>query len=180
MKKEISKEILPEIKNLRVAFGEKKQGQRQRIGIARALIMDPDLIIADEPISSLDVSIRAQVLNLLSEIQRKQGLTYIFIAHDLSIMKYFTDHIAVIHKGVLVELSDTEKLFENPLHPYTRALLSAIPVPDPILVRHKKLEVYDVAKHEYSIHRPMWVEIEPDHYVLGNLKELDEYRRRLR
>ena len=93
--------------------------------------MEPEFIIADEPISALDVSIRAQVLNLLSELQKEHGLTYLFIAHDLSVMRFICDRIAVIHKGVIVELADTEKLFEHPLHPYTRSLLSAIPMPDP-------------------------------------------------
>ena len=106
-------------------------GQRQRIGIARSLIMEPEFIIADEPISALDVSIRAQVLNLMSKLQKERGLTYLFIAHDLSVMRFICDRIAVIHKGVIVELSETEKLFAHPLHPYTRALLSAIPMPDP-------------------------------------------------
>jgi oligopeptide transport system ATP-binding protein len=118
-------------------------GQRQRIGIARALIMSPEFIIADEPISALDVSIRAQVLNLLSELQKKHGLTYLFISHDLSVMRFICDRIAVIHKGVLVEMADTEALFEHPLHPYTRALLSAIPQPNPIVEKQKVLEVYD-------------------------------------
>ena len=118
-------------------------GQRQRIGIARALIMEPDFIIADEPISALDVSIRAQVLNLLSELQKARGLTYLFIAHDLSVVRFICDRIAVIHKGQLVELAESEQLFAHPFHPYTRALLSAIPQPDPISERQKKLLVYD-------------------------------------
>ncbi|MGN0992299.1 MAG: ATP-binding cassette domain-containing protein, partial [Candidatus Ventricola sp.] len=122
-------------------------GQRQRIGVARALIMQPDFIIADEPISALDVSIRAQVLNLLSELQKERGLTYLFISHDLSVMRFICDRIAVIHKGVLVELAETEKLFAHPLHPYTRALLSAIPLPDPAREKNKKLEVYDPTQH---------------------------------
>ena len=114
-------------------------GQRQRIGIARALVMEPDFIIADEPISALDVSIRAQVLNLLSELQKARGLTYLFIAHDLSVVRFICDRIAVIHKGDIVELAESEELFARPLHPYTRALLSAIPQPDPVAERHKKL-----------------------------------------
>ena len=114
-------------------------GQRQRIGIARALVMNPKLIVADEPISALDVSIRAQVLNLLAEMQRESGLTYLFIAHDLSVMRYITDRIAVIYKGEIVELAETEELFKRPLHPYTRSLLSAIPVPDPKIEKEKEL-----------------------------------------
>jgi oligopeptide transport system ATP-binding protein len=125
-------------------------GQRQRIGIARALIMEPEFIIADEPISSLDVSIRAQVLNLLLELQRKRGLTYLFISHDLSVVRFIADRIAVMYKGRLVELADTEDLFASPLHPYTRALLSAIPVPDPRVERKKKVLVYDPGCHDYS------------------------------
>ena len=152
-------------------------GQRQRIGVARALIMQPEFVIADEPISALDVSIRAQVLNLLSELQKERGLTYLFISHDLSVMRFICDRIAVIHKGVLVELAETEKLFAHPLHPYTRALLSAIPLPDPAREKNKKLEVYDPTQHDYSIDKPEWVEIEPGHMVWGNKKELDEYRK---
>ena len=154
-------------------------GQRQRIGIARALIMGPEFIIADEPISALDVSIRAQVLNLLAKLQKERDLTYLFVAHDLSVMRFITDRIAVIHKGVIVELSETEKLFAHPLHPYTRALLSAIPLPDPIREREKVLEVYDPDCHDYSVDKPEWVEIEPEHFVLGNKAELEGYRRAL-
>ncbi len=154
-------------------------GQRQRIGIARSVIMKPEFIIADEPISALDVSIRAQVLNLLSKLQKERGLTYLFIAHDLSVMRFICDRIAVIRKGVIVELAQTEKLFAHPLHPYTRALLSAIPMPDPDSERTKVLEVYNPACHDYSVDKPEWVEIEPEHFVLGNKKELAEYRKKL-
>ncbi len=152
-------------------------GQRQRIGVARALIMQPEFIIADEPISALDVSIRAQVLNLLSELQKERGLTYLFISHDLSVMRFICDRIAVIHKGVLVELAETEKLFAHPLHPYTRALLSAIPLPDPAREKNKQLLVYDPSVHDYSTDKPEWVEIEEGHMVWGNEKELQEYRK---
>ena len=152
-------------------------GQRQRIGVARALIMQPEFIIADEPISALDVSIRAQVLNLLSDLQKERGLTYLFISHDLSVMRFICDRIAVIHKGVIVELAETEKLFAHPLHPYTRALLSAIPLPDPAREKNKKLIVYDPDQHDYSIDQPQWDEIEPGHKVWGNQKEMDEYRK---
>ncbi|MBR5231637.1 MAG: ABC transporter ATP-binding protein [Clostridia bacterium] len=150
-------------------------GQRQRIGIARALIMRPDFIIADEPISALDVSIRAQVLNLMSQLQKKRGLTYLFISHDLSVMRFICDRIAVIHKGVLVELADTETLFHRPLHPYTRALLSAVPMPNPAYEKSKVPLVYDESVHDYSTDLPRWVEIEPGHFVLGNVRELTEY-----
>ncbi len=152
-------------------------GQRQRIGVARALIMQPEFIIADEPISALDVSIRAQVLNLLSELQKERQLTYLFISHDLSVMRFICDRIAVIHKGVLVELAETEKLFAHPLHPYTRALLSAIPLPDPAREKNKKLIVYDPDQHDYSTDTPSWVEIEPGHMVWANQKEIQEYRK---
>ena len=151
-------------------------GQRQRIGIARALVMRPKLIIADEPISALDVSIRAQVLNLLSRLRREYGLTYLFIAHDLSIMHFITDRLAVIHKGRIVELAETEKLFAHPLHPYTRALLSAIPMPDPVAERRKKLLVYDPSCHHYETDPPRWTEVEPGHFVLANKEEEERYR----
>ena len=155
-------------------------GQRQRIGIARALVMEPKLIIADEPISALDVSIRAQVLNLLSDLQKKKGFTYLFIAHDLSIVRFISDRVAVIHKGKIVELAETEKLYEHPLHPYTRALLSAIPQPDPAIERQKTIEVYDPACHHYETDRPQWVEIEEGHYVLANQEEQETYKEMLR
>lgn len=152
-------------------------GQRQRIGVARALIMQPEFIIADEPISALDVSIRAQVLNLLSELQRERGLTYLFISHDLSVMRFICDRIAVIHKGVLVELAETEKLFAHPLHPYTRALLSAIPLPDPLREKNKQLEVYDPSQHHYETDAPIWCEIEEGHMVWANQEEIENYRK---
>lgn len=151
-------------------------GQRQRIGIARSLIMEPEFIIADEPISALDVSIRAQVLNLMSKLQKERGLTYLFIAHDLSVMRFICDRIAVIHKGVIVELADTDKLFAHPMHPYTRALLSAIPMPDPESERDKVLEVYDPSCHHYDADKPVWTEIEEGHFIMANQEELEKYR----
>lgn len=155
-------------------------GQRQRIGIARSLIVEPDFIIADEPISALDVSIRAQVLNLMSELQKKRGLTYLFIAHDLSVVRFVCDRIAVIHKGKIVELAESEELFAHPLHPYTKALLSAIPQPDPIAERQKQLIVYDPACHNYSqTNQPRWEEVCPGHFVFGSTEELDSYRAQL-
>ena len=154
-------------------------GQRQRIGIARALVMNPEFIIADEPISALDVSIRAQVLNLMSHLQRERGLTYLFISHDLSVMRFICDRIAVIHKGLIVEMADTEQLFLHPLHPYTRALMSAIPQPNPDVEKHKVLEVYDPACHHYENNPPAWTVIEPGHHVLANDEELAAYRDRL-
>lgn len=152
-------------------------GQRQRIGIARSLIMNPDFIIADEPISALDVSVRAQVLNLLSDMQKKRHITYLFIAHDLSVMRFITDRIAVIRKGEIVEMAETEELITHAIHPYTRALLSAIPMPDPKYEKNKKLLVYDASMHDYSVNKPFWQEIRPDHFVLANEKEAEEYKK---
>ena len=154
-------------------------GQRQRIGIARSLIMEPEFIVADEPISALDVSIRAQVLNLLNDLKKSRGLTYLFIAHDLSVVRFISDRIAVIHKGRIVELAEAEELFAHPLHPYTKALLSAVPNPNPYVERSKKLVVYDPSIHHYEKEKPQWVEILPDHFVYGNTPEIDGYRKEL-
>ncbi|AUT05367.1 peptide ABC transporter ATP-binding protein [Streptococcus parauberis] len=154
-------------------------GQRQRIGIARALVMDPEFIIADEPISALDVSVRAQVLNLLKRMQREKGLTYLFIAHDLSVVRFISDRIAVIHKGVIVEVAETEELFINPVHPYTKSLLSAVPIPDPILERQKKLLVYNVDQHDYTVDKPEMVEIQPGHFVWANKLETEKYKKEI-
>ena len=154
-------------------------GQRQRIGIARAMVMNPEFIIADEPISALDVSIRAQVLNLMAKLQREMGLTYLFISHDLSVMRFICDRICVIHKGVLVELAETEELFAHPMHPYTQALLSAIPMPDPEREKKKVLKVYDPSQHDYSTDKPKWVEIRPDHFVWANEAEFAKYQEEL-
>ena len=154
-------------------------GQRQRIGIARVLVMQPELIIADEPVSALDVSIRAQVLNLLADLQMEYGLTYLFIAHDLSVMRYITNRLAVIHKGRLVELAKTEQLFEHPLHPYTKALLSAIPQPDPLIERKRTVLTYDPSCHRYENDPPEWIELEEDHFVLANKEEATEYRKEI-
>lgn len=154
-------------------------GQRQRIGIARALIMEPSFIIADEPISALDVSIRAQILNLLADLQKKRGLTYLFIAHDLSVMKFICDRIAVIQRGRIVELAETNLLFAHPLHPYTRALLSAIPTPNPDVERDRQLLVYDESMHHYETDKPQWQEIEPGHFILANQAEMEDYRKKL-
>lgn len=154
-------------------------GQRQRIGIARALIMEPEFVVADEPISALDVSIRAQVLNLLNELKKTKGLTYLFIAHDLSVVRFISDRIAVIHKGRIVELAEAEELFLHPLHPYTKALLSAVPIPDPEREKNKELIIYDPSIHDYSVDQPVWKEILPGHFVYGNQKELEGYRREI-
>ena len=150
-------------------------GQRQRIGIARALIVEPEFIVADEPISALDMSIRAQVLNLLRRLQKERGITYLFIAHDLSVMRYISDRIAVIHKGRIVELAEAEGLTAHAIHPYTRSLLSAIPMPDPRRERQKKLLVYDPAMHDYSREAPQWRELRPEHFVLCSAAEAEQW-----
>ena len=150
-------------------------GRRQRIGIARALIVEPEFIVADEPISALDMSIRAQVLNLLRRLQKERGITYLFIAHDLSVMRYISDRIAVIHKGSIVELADAEELVAHAIHPYTRSLLSAIPMPDPRRERNKKLLVYDPAMHDYSTEAPQWRELRPRHWVLCSAAEAAQW-----
>ena len=142
-------------------------GQRQRIGIARALAVEPKFIIADEPISALDVSIQAQVVNLLRKLQKENGLTYLFIAHDLSMVKYISDRIGVMHKGKLVELASSDDLYENPLHPYTKSLLSAIPLPDPDYEKTRERIKYDPSIHDYSTESPEWVEIRPGHFIYG-------------
>lgn len=154
-------------------------GQRQRIGIARALVMEPEFIVADEPISALDVSIRAQVLNLLNELKKDKELTYLFISHDLSVVRFISDRIAVISKGRIVELAESEELFRHPLHPYTRALLSAVPQPDPEIEKNKKLIVYDPSVHDYSVDKPVWEEITKGHFIYGNQRELEQYRREI-
>lgn len=150
-------------------------GQKQRIGIARALIMEPEFIIADEPISALDVSVRAQVLNLMRDLQKKRDITYLFIAHDLSVMRYISDRIAVIHKGDIVELGKTEDIIQNPIHPYTKALLSAIPMPDPAYEKNKELLVFNPLYLDYEENPPSWTEIEPGHFILANQIDLKEW-----
>ena len=155
-------------------------GQRQRIGIARAVIMEPELLIADEPISALDVSIQAQVINLLNELREKLGLTILFIAHDLSVVKYFSDRIGVMYYGHMVELADSEELFAHPMHPYTKSLLSAIPLPDPrseknrVRIRYNALEA-----HDYSVDQPTLREILPGHFVRCNNAEEQAYKKEL-
>ena len=151
-------------------------GQRQRIGLARAMVMEPELVIADEPISALDVSIRAQVLNLMKKFQKEQGVTYLFIAHDLSIVRFVSDSIGVIYKGNIVEVAETDELFDFPLHPYTHSLISAIPIPDPQLEKHKVLYTYDPSIHDYSEDQPELVNIGHNHWVYGNKKEIEEYK----
>ncbi len=152
-------------------------GQRQRIGLARAMVMEPELVVADEPISALDVSIRAQVLNLLKKFQRERGVSYLFIAHDLSIVRFISDRIGVIYKGNIVEIAETEELFQYPLHPYTKSLISAVPIPDPRLEKNKVLFTYDPSVHDYSEDKPELVNVGHDHFVYGNKKEIEEYKK---
>ncbi|MBQ7889832.1 MAG: ATP-binding cassette domain-containing protein [Erysipelotrichaceae bacterium] len=152
-------------------------GQRQRIGIARAVIMQPEMIIADEPISALDVSIQAQVINLLNDLRERLGLTILFIAHDLSVVKYFSDRIGVMYFGKMVELADSDELFKNPLHPYTKSLLSAIPLPDPVYEKQRvRIHYNPIAEHDYSVDTPSFREITPGHFVYCNDAEEKEYK----
>ena len=155
-------------------------GQRQRIGIARAMIIKPQMIIADEPVSALDVSIQAQVINLLNDLKAEMGLTILFIAHNLSVVKYFSDRIGVMYYGKLMEVARSEDLYAKPLHPYTRALLSAIPEPNPLTERHRKrIDYVPERDHDYSVEKPSMVEVEPDHFVYCSPSELREIRRQL-
>lgn len=155
-------------------------GQRQRIGIARALAIEPKFIIADEPISALDVSIQAQVVNLMKKLQKEKGLTYLFIAHDLSMVKYISDRIGVMHKGRLVELADANDLYENPIHPYTKSLLSAIPLPDPNYEKKRIRIKYDPSMHNYNNEEPKWTEIKKGHFVLASKSEIEQYKKELK
>ena len=155
-------------------------GQRQRIGIARAIIMNPELIIADEPVSALDVSIQAQVINLLRQLQEEMGLTILFIAHDLSVVKYFSHRIIVMYFGKIVEIADSDELFAHPLHPYTQSLLSAIPLPDPHYEKQRKRILYVPSQaHDYSKEQPQLREVSPGHFVSCSSQELEAYRGKL-
>lgn len=153
-------------------------GQRQRIGVARSIIMNPEMIIADEPVSALDVSIQAQVINLLNDLREKFGLTILFIAHDLSVVKYFSDRIGVMYFGKMVELASSDELFAHPMHPYTKSLLSAIPLPDPEYEKQRKRIVYNpLAEHDYTVDKPSLREIKPGHFVQCNDAEFEKYVR---
>ena len=152
-------------------------GPRERIGVARSIIMNPDMIIADEPVSALDVSIQAQVINLLNDLRHRFGLTILFIAHDLSVVKYFSDRIGVMYFGKMVELASSDELFKNPLHPYTRSLLSAIPLPDPLYERTRRRIVYNpLAEHDYTVDKPSFREVSPGHFVMCNDAEFKRYQ----
>lgn len=151
-------------------------GQRQRIGIARALAVEPEFIIADEPISALDVSIQAQVVNLLRKLQKEKNLTFLFIAHDLSMVKYISDRIGVMYFGKLVELADSDELYKNPLHPYTKSLLSAIPLPDPDYERNRVRIGYNPEEDDKS-EEPEFREVRPRHWVLCTTKEFEAYKK---
>ena len=155
-------------------------GQRQRIGIARSVIMRPDLLIADEPISALDVSIQAQIINLLNELRDELGLTIMFIAHDLSVVKYFSDRIGVMYFGKMVELASSDELFAHPLHPYTKSLLSAIPLPDPHAEKRRTRVSYNkLEAHDYSVEGPTMREVKPGHFVYCNTAEEEQYKKEL-
>ncbi len=154
-------------------------GQRQRIGIARSIMMHPELLIADEPISALDVSIQAQVINLLNDLRNTLHLTVLFIAHDLSVVKYFSDRIGVMYLGKLVELATSEELFAHPLHPYTKSLLSAIPLPDPHSERQRVRIPYDGSTHDYFADKPTMRELAPGHFVYCNNAEAKAYQEEL-
>ncbi|WP_105619108.1 ABC transporter ATP-binding protein [Vallitalea okinawensis] len=155
-------------------------GQRQRIGIARALAIEPEFIIADEPISALDVSIQAQVVNLMNQLKHEKQLTYLFIAHDLSMVKYISDRIGVMYRGKLMELADSEELFHHPLHPYTKSLMSAIPLPDPQTERTRRRFGYDPTMHDYSKEKPEWVEIRPKHWIYASPSEVEKYQEEIK
>lgn len=155
-------------------------GQRQRIGIARAIIVNPTMVIADEPVSALDVSVQAQVINLLNDLKKEYGLTIIFVAHNLSVVKYFSDRIGVMYRGKLVEVANADDLYEHPIHPYTKSLLSAIPLPNPLIEKNREILSYDPQQcHDYRVEQPKMVEILPGHFVYGSDSEIARYQTEL-
>ena len=151
-------------------------GQRQRIGIARALVMNPKLVIADEAISALDVSIQAQVVNLMKDLQKELGITYLFIAHDLAMVKYISDRIGVMHLGHIVETGTTEEIFTEPIHPYTKSLLSAIPLPNPIAEKRRKVLTYDKEKEGVDYNRGSLCALSETHFVLAEEEEFKRWQ----
>lgn len=155
-------------------------GQRQRVGIARAIVMQPDLIIADEPTSALDVSIRAQILNLLNKFKKEDNITYLFIAHDLSVVRYFSDRIGVITEGRIVEIAETEELFRNPLHPYTKSLLNSVPIPDPLIEKNKVVDPTNSNYHAEYTNQHKLREVAPGHLVMCTEAELDHYKKEIK
>lgn len=157
-------------------------GQRQRIGIARSLVVEPSFIVADEPISALDVSIRAHIINLLNELREEKGITILFIAHDLSVVKYFSDRLAVMYFGKIVEIGNKDKIFNNPMHPYTLSLLDSIPLPDPLYEKRRESssKYNPFSDHDYSKEKPSLRKLEEDHYVLCNSDEYEKYVKRLK
>lgn len=157
-------------------------GQRQRIGIARSLVVEPSFIIADEPISALDVSIRAHIINLLNELRENKGITILFIAHDLSVVKYFSDRLAVMYFGKIVEIGNKDSIFSHPMHPYTLSLLDSIPLPDPLYEQRRitSKRYFPQIAHDYSKESPVLREVEPDHFVLCNTEEYQTYMKLLK
>jgi ABC-type oligopeptide transport system ATPase subunit len=152
-------------------------GQRQRIGIARAIVVAPSLIIADEPVSALDVSIQAQVINLLNDLKNELDLTILFIAHNLSVVKYFSDRIGVMYCGKLLEVASTQEIYEHPYHPYTKALLSASPNPNPLSEKRRERLVYEPEKeHDYTVEKPEMIEISENHWIFASNSEVERYR----
>ena len=150
-------------------------GQKRRVAIAGVLAMRPKVLVLDEPTAGLDPKGRDDILGQIAKLQKERGITYLFIAHDLSVMRYISDRIAVIHKGRIVELAEAEELTAHAIHPYTRSLLSAIPMPDPRRERQKKLLVYDPAMHDYSREAPQWRELRPEHFVLCSAAEAEQW-----
>ncbi len=155
-------------------------GQRQRIGIARAIVIEPTMVIADEPVSALDVSIQAQVINLLNDLKEDLGLTILFIAHNLSTVKYFSDRVGVMYAGKLVEVAQADEIYSNPLHPYTQSLLSAVPQPNPLSEKRRVRVSYDPAVHDYTHEQPAMTEVLPDHFVYASPSEVEAMRAKLK
>ncbi len=153
-------------------------GQRQRIGIARAIVINPSVVIADEPVSALDVSIQAQVINLLNDLKDELGLTILFVAHNLSTVKYFSDRIGVMYAGKLVEVAQADEIYNNPLHPYTKSLLSAVPQPNPLSEKRRVRISYDPSIHDYSVEKPSMTEVLPGHFLYASPSEIREIQKK--